>query len=163
MLLTAALDDRSGPGKIASRIGLSADAHTFDVRTNLIEQVLPAHKEKELACLLVDEAQFLTPAQVWQLSVLADDYNVPVMCYGLRTDFQGKLFPGSAELLAIADVLREIRTICHCGRKASMVIRQSEDGITVTDGAQIEIGGNDKYVSLCRKHWKEATGYEQAK
>ena len=163
MLLTAALDDRSGPGKIASRIGLSADAHTFDVRTNLIEQVLPTHQEKELACLLVDEAQFLTPAQVWQLSVLADDYNFPVMCYGLRTDFQGKLFPGSAELLAIADVLREIRTICHCGRKASMVIRQSEDGITVTDGAQIEIGGNDKYVSLCRKHWKKATGYEQAK
>ena len=105
----------------------------------------------------------LTPAQVWQLSVLADDYNLPVMCYGLRTDFQGKLFPGSAELLAIADVLREIRTICHCGRKASMVIRQSQDGTTVTDGAQIEIGGNDKYVSLCRKHWKEATRYEHAK
>ena len=163
MLLTAALDDRAGPGKIGSRIGLSADAHTFDARTDLLAQVLPAHLEKELACLLVDEAQFLTPTQVWQLSVLADDYNLPVMCYGLRTDFQGKLFPGSAELLAIADVLREIRTICHCGRKASMVIRQSQDGTTVTDGAQIEIGGNDKYVSLCRKHWKEATGYEHAK
>ena len=118
MLLTAALDDRAGHGKIGSRIGLSADAHTFDARTDLLAQVLSAHQEKELACLLVDEAQFLTPAQVWQLSVLADDYNLPVMCYGLRTDFQGKLFPGSAELLAIADVLREIRTICHCGRKS---------------------------------------------
>lgn len=163
MLLTAALDDRAGPGKIASRIGLSADAHIFDARTDLIAQVLPTHQAHGLACLLVDEAQFLTPAQVWQLSVLADDYNLPVMCYGLRTDFQGKLFPGSAELLAIADVLREIRTICHCGRKASMVVRQSGDGTIVKDGAQIEIGGNDKYVSLCRKHWKEATGYEQQK
>ena len=141
----------------------NCDAHIFDARTDLIAQVLPTHQAHGLACLLVDEAQFLTPAQVWQLSVLADDYNLPVMCYGLRTDFQGKLFPGSAELLAIADVLREIRTICHCGRKASMVVRQSGDGTIVTDGAQIEIGGNDKYVSLCRKHWKEATGYEQQK
>jgi thymidine kinase len=158
MLLTAALDDRAGPGKIASRIGLSAEAHIFDRDSNLLAQVLPAHQASPLACLLVDEAQFLTPEQVWQLSVLADAYNLPVMCYGLRTDFQGKLFPGSAELLAIADVLREIRTICHCGRKATMVIRQSADGTILTDGVQIEIGGNDKYVSLCRKHWKDATG-----
>ena len=109
--------------------------------------------------MLVDEAQFLTSQQVWQLSALSDDYNLPVMCYGLRTDFQGKLFPGSAELLAIADVVREIRTICHCGSKATMVVRQTATGDIVTDGAQIEIGGNDKYVSLCRKHWKEAVQY----
>ena len=158
MLLTAALDDRAGPGKIASRIGLSAEAHIFDRDSDLLAQVLAAHQASPLACLLVDEAQFLTPEQVWQLSGIADDHNLPVMYYGLRTDFQGKLFPGSAELLAIADVLREIRTICHCGRKAIMVIRQSADGTILTDGVQIEIGGNDKYVSLCRKHWKDATG-----
>jgi len=160
MLLTAALDDRAGKGQIASRIGLRAAAHSFDKDTDLSALVLSVHQREKLSCLLVDEAQFLTAEQVWQLSALVDKYNIPVMCYGLRTDFQGKLFVGSAELLAIADVLREIRTICHCGRKATMVIRQSEDGQTVTDGAQIEIGGNDKYVSLCREHWKEATRHE---
>lgn len=159
MLLTAALDDRAGTGQIASRIGLSASAHMFDASTNLTDSVLKEHQCAPIACLLVDEAQFLTAEQVWQLAGLADSHNIPVMCYGLRTDFQGKLFPGSAELLAIADVLREIRTICHCGRKATMVIRQSEDGNAITDGQQIEIGGNDKYVSLCRKHWKEATDH----
>ena len=163
LLLTAALDDRAGSGVIASRIGLSADAHSFDNQTDLLTDILAVHQQTKLACLLVDEAQFLTAQQVWQLSVLADDYNLPVMCYGLRTDFQGKLFPGSAELLAIADVVREIRTICHCGRKATMVIRQTATGDIVTDGAQIEIGGNDKYVSLCRKHWKEAVQYDARK
>ena len=163
LLLTAALDDRAGSGVIASRIGLSADAHSFDNQTDLLTDILAVHQQTKLACLLVDEAQFLTPQQVWHLSVLADDYNLPVMCYGLRTDFQGKLFPGSAELLAIADVVREIRTICHCGRKATMVIRQTATGDIVTDGAQIEIGGNDKYVSLCRKHWKEAVQYDARK
>ena len=113
---------------------------------------------QSLDCLLVDEAQFLSVDQVWQLSVVVDQLNIPVMCYGLRTDFRGQLFPGSAVLLAVADTLREIRTICHCGRKATMVTRLTETGETVTDGAQIEIGGNDKYVSLCREHWKEMTG-----
>ena len=105
---------------------------------------------------MVDEAQFLTEAQVWQLASVADDLNIPVMCYGLRTDFQGNLFPGSARLLAIADNLREIRTICHCGSKATMVVRQDESGSVLKSGAQVEIGGNEKYVSLCRRHWQEA-------
>lgn len=104
---------------------------------------------------MVDEAQFLTDAQVWQLSSVADDLGIPVMCYGLRTDFQGNLFPGSARLLALADVLREIRTICHCGRKATMVVRQDGDGKVIREGAQIEIGGKERYVSLCRRHWVE--------
>ena len=109
-----------------------------------------------LACVMVDEAQFLSDAQVWQLAAVADEMGIPVMCYGLRTDFQGNLFPGSARLLAIADVLREIRTICHCGRKATMVVRQTESGEIIRQGAQIEIGGNERYVSLCRRHWTEA-------
>ena len=109
---------------------------------------------------MVDEAQFLSKKQVWQLARVADQLDLPVMCYGLRTDFQGKLFEGSGELLAIADDIREIRTICHCGRKATMVVRQSADGKVVKDGAQIEIGGNDKYISLCRRHWSEAMGEE---
>ena len=104
----------------------------------------------------MDEAQFLSKEQVWQLAKIADQLSLPVMCYGLRTDFQGKLFEGSAELLAIADHIREIRTICHCGRKATMVVRQTHDGRVVKDGEQIEIGGNDKYISLCRRHWSEA-------
>ena len=105
---------------------------------------------------MVDEAQFLTDAQVWQLADVADRLRIPVMCYGLRTDFQGNLFPGSARLLAIADMLREIRTICHCGSKATMVVRQDCDGKVIREGAQIEIGGNERYVSLCRRHWNEA-------
>jgi len=160
LLLTADLDNRSGQGKIASRIGLSAEARTFDGRTDIKRLVAQVLKEKTFSCLLVDEAQFLSPAQVWQLSEIVDEKNIPVMCYGLRTDFRGQLFPGSAELLAIADQLREIRTICHCGRKASMVIRQTQAGQVVTQGAQIEIGGNDKYLSLCRVHWKQMTGYK---
>ena len=108
--------------------------------------------------MLVDEAQFLSGEQVWQLARVADRLGVPVMCYGLRTDFQGKLFPGSSELLAIADDLREIRTICRCGRKASMVVRLGADGKIVRQGAQVEIGGEDKYVSLCRLHWEEEMG-----
>ena len=146
LLLTAQLDHRAGEGVIASRIGLSSQAFTFS-------------QDKSLSCILVDEAQFLTDAQVWQLAKVADRLNIPVMCYGLRTDFQGELFPGSARLLALADNLREIRTICHCGKKATMVVRQTEDGKIVQEGDQIEIGGNDKYVSLCRIHWAEAIGH----
>ena len=158
LLLTAALDDRAGAGQIGSRIGLQAEALTFDETTDIDQLITAEHDRASLACVLVDEAQFLSADQVWQLAAVVDRLNIPVMCYGLRTGFWGQLFPGSAVLLAIADNLREIRTICHCGRKATMVVRQTETGQTVTDGAQIEIGGNDKYVSLCRVHWKELTG-----
>ena len=158
LLLTAAFDDRAGKGRIGSRIGLGAEALTFAADTDIEQLTRRAHEQQPLDCLLVDEAQFLSVDQVWQLSVVVDQLNIPVMCYGLRTDFKGQLFPGSAVLLAVADTLREIRTICHCGRKATMVTRLTETGETLTDGAQIEIGGNDKYVSLCRVHWKEMTG-----
>ena len=109
-------------------------------------------------CVFVDEAQFLEEEQVWQLARVADDLHIPVMCYGLRVDFRGELFPGSATLLALADDLREVRTICHCGRKATMVIRRDEGGRAITEGAQVQVGGNETYVSLCRRHWREATG-----
>ena len=158
LLLTAKLDTRVGPGVIASRIGLSADALTFREDTDLFSLIKKSDFDKKRSCVLVDEAQFLSKKQVWQLARVADQLDLPVMCYGLRTDFQGKLFQGSGELLAIADDIREIRTICHCGRKATMVVRQSADGKVVRDGAQIEIGGNDKYISLCRRHWSEAMG-----
>ena len=158
LLLTAKLDNRVSSGVIASRIGLSSKAMTFDADTDLKTVILTEHERSTLSCILVDEAQFLTDEQVWQLAKIADDSNIPVMCYGLRTDFQGELFPGSARLLAVADNLREIRTICHCGSKATMVIRTNADGDVIQEGDQIEIGGNDKYVSLCRKHWAQAMG-----
>ncbi|MEC7559110.1 MAG: thymidine kinase [Pseudomonadota bacterium] len=156
MLLTARLDDRVGEGRIGSRIGLEAAAFVFDGDTDMASLIATQNDAAPLACVLVDEAQFLSDAQVWQLAAVADDMGIPVMCYGLRTDFQGNLFPGSARLLAVADVLREIRTICHCGRKATMVVRQTENGKVIREGAQIEIGGNERYVSLCRRHWVEA-------
>jgi thymidine kinase len=156
MLLTAALDGRHGKGRIGSRIGLSADAFVFSSATDMVALVSDHRKQTEIDCVLVDEAQFLTDDQVWQLAELVDELNIPVMCYGLRTDFQGNMFPGSARLLAIADNLREIRTICHCGRKATMVIRQDAAGTVIRDGAQVEIGGNEKYISLCRSHWRAA-------
>ena len=111
-----------------------------------------------VACVFIDEAQFLETEQVWQLARAVDDLHIPVMCYGLRVDFLGNLFPGSAALLALADEMREARTICHCGKKATMVVRQDEHGNVIKDGAQVQIGGNEAYVSLCRKHWREATG-----
>lgn len=155
MLLTAALDDRTGIGKIGSRIGLDAEAETFAEGDNLFARVENAHEEKPINCVLVDEAQFLSPEQVWQLCRVSDRLGIPVMCYGLRTDFQGKLFPGSAELLALADSLREIRTICWCGRKATMVVRLDEEGRILEDGDQVSIGGEESYVSLCRRHWED--------
>lgn len=158
LLLTAQLDDRAGAGTIASRIGLSSQAQTFHAETDLVQLITHAHQQAHLSCILVDEAQFLTSAQVWDLAAVADTMKIPVMCYGLRTDFQGNLFEGSATLLAVADNLREIRTICHCGSKATMVVRQTEGGDVIREGDQIEIGGNDKYVSLCRKHWSEVMG-----
>ena len=158
LLLTAQLDDRAGAGLIASRIGLKATAETFTTDTDLIGVIQTAHQVQKLSCVLVDEAQFLTKTQVWDLSRVADLMNIPVMCYGLRTDFQGNLFEGSATFLAIADNLREIRIICHCGSKATMVVRQPEGGDVIREGDQIEIGGNDKYVSLCRRHWADVMG-----
>lgn len=155
-ILLAAFDDRAGQGKIASRIGLEADATSFETHTDLFALVDTMHAESPLTCVFVDEAHFMTPAHVWQLSEVVDRLNLPVMAYGLRTDFQGKLFPASQTLLAIADELREVRTICHCGRKATMVVRIGGDGSVMHDGAQIEVGGNEKYVSLCRLHWKGA-------
>ena len=156
MLLTAKLDDRVAEGRIGSRIGLESAATVFDADSDMTHLVAAEHERGKLACVMVDEAQFLTDAQVWQLAAIADEMGIPVMCYGLRTDFQGNLFPGSARLLAVADVLREIRTICHCGRKATMVVRQDGEGRVIREGAQIEIGGNERYVSLCRRHWVEA-------
>ncbi|MCP5071800.1 MAG: thymidine kinase [Rhodobacteraceae bacterium] len=157
-LLTAQLDDRAGTGQIGSRIGLSAKADLFNAETDLFDKIERRRKSSTLACAFFDEAQFLTPDQVWQLARVVDDLDVPVMCYGLRVDFLGKLFPGSAALLALADVMREVRTICFCGHKATMVVRQDAKGNVVSEGAQIQIGGNETYVSLCRKHWREAMG-----
>lgn len=156
MLWTAAVDDRWEGKPIASRIGLAADAHLFDETTDLWARVTAAHAVQPLSCVLIDEAQFLSGAQVWQLARLADEANIPVLCYGLRTDFQGELFPGSAALLGIADSLVELKAVCHCGRKATMNLRVDSNGAAVTAGAQTEIGGNDRYVALCRRHFSEA-------
>ncbi|MEM6664117.1 MAG: thymidine kinase [Pseudomonadota bacterium] len=157
-LLTANFDDRSGPGKIASRIGIEAEADTFGTKDDLYAMIARRLSRGPVACVLADEAQWMTRDQVWQLARVVDDLNVPVMCYGLRVDFRGELFPGSATLLALSDEMREVRTICHCGKKATMVIRVDQDGNALTEGAQIEVGGNDRYVSLCRIHWREAVG-----
>lgn len=157
-LLTARLDTRAGGGRIESRIGIGSDADTFAPGDDLFARAVARLADGPCACILVDEAQFLEPAQVWHLARVVDDLNVPVMCYGLRVDFRGTLFPGSAALLALADEMREVRTICHCGRKATMVVRKDAAGRVLTDGAQVVIGGNESYVSLCRRHWREATG-----
>ncbi|MGZ9811979.1 thymidine kinase [Pseudoroseicyclus sp. H15] len=158
LLLTAQLDDRAGEGTIKSRIGIAQQALTWVGETDLFALIEEERRVHHPACVFVDEAQFLTPAQVWQLARVVDDLNLPVMCYGLRVDFRGELFPGSATLLALADEMREVRTICHCGKKATMVVRKGPDGRVAREGAQIEIGGNDRYVSLCRRHWREAVG-----
>ena len=158
MLWTAALDDRSDEQAIESRIGLGAEAHRFDGETDLWARVSAAHAVQPLACVMIDEAQFLSKDQVWQLARLADKAGIPVLCYGLRTDFQGELFPGSAALLGIADALVELKAVCHCGRKATMNLRVDAGGAAVKQGAQTEVGGNDRYVALCRKHFSEALG-----
>ena len=157
-LWTAALDDRPGFGAISSRIGLASDAHRYEADTDIEARVLEEHAETELACVLVDEAQFLNRDQVWQLARLADEAGIPVLCYGLRTDFQGELFPGSAALLGIADALVEMKAVCDCGRKATMNLRVDENGKAVSEGAQTEIGGNDRYVAMCRRHFSQALG-----
>jgi thymidine kinase len=150
-LFTARLDDRAG-GRIASRIGIDARAEHFEADTDFWALL----KDAQLHCVLIDEAQFLSVAQVRQLARVVDEANIPVMGYGLRTDFQGDLIPGSAALQAWADTLTELKTICFCGRKATMVVRVSPDGVVERAGRQVEIGGNDRYVSLCRRHFSEA-------
>jgi thymidine kinase len=156
LLFTAAVDDRAGAGTIASRIGLTSPAAVFAPETELFAAVAAAHAAATVHCVLVDEAQFLTKAQVWQLAQVADDLGIPVLCYGLRTDFLGNLFPGSQWLLAIADVLSELKAVCACGRKATMNLRIDSKGHAVTSGQQTEIGGNDRYVALCRRHFSAA-------
>ncbi|MBP9182477.1 MAG: thymidine kinase [Fuscovulum sp.] len=157
-LITARFDDRAGAGRIGSRIGIGAEADTFGPGEDLFAKVAARLAAGPVACVFIDEAQFLSKDQVWQLARAVDDLGVPVMCYGLRVDFQGNLFPGSAALLAWADEMREVRTICHCGRKATMVVRKGPDGQALRDGDQVVIGGNETYQSLCRRHWREAFG-----
>ncbi|MFZ9019660.1 MAG: thymidine kinase [Paracoccaceae bacterium] len=157
-LLTAQFDNRAGHGVIGSRIGISQTADTFGLCEDLFAKIETRLLKGPVDCVFIDEAQFLEEEQVWQLARAVDDLKVPVMCYGLRVDFRGQLFPGSAALLALADEMREIRTICHCGKKATMVVRQDKDGKPLRDGAQIQIGGNETYVSLCRRHWRIAVG-----
>lgn len=155
-ILTPRLDDRAGSGTVASRIGLRADAVAFDQDADL-ERLIRADiaAQGQLHCVLVDEAQFLSRSQVWQLSEIVDDLRIPVLCYGLRTDFRGELFEGSQYLLAWADELTEIKTICHSGKKATMTVRVDEAGRAVQDGPQVEIGGNDRYVSVSRAEYKK--------
>lgn len=154
LLLTAFVDDRYGVGRISSRIGLASDAHTFTGDTDLFAFVQAQQAAGRVDCVLVDEAQFLSKEQVWQLTAVADELGIPIMCYGLRTDFQGNLFPGSAALLGVADDLKEIKTICWCGRKATMNMRIGADGKPVEEGEQVMIGGEESYISVCRKHFK---------
>ena len=155
MLWTAAHDDRAGAGTIGSRIALSAPAHTYSHPVDLFDAVGEELKKRELHCVLVDEAQFLTRDHVLQLCRVTDELKIPVLCYGLRTDFQAKLFEGSAALLALADALIELKAVCECGRKATMNLRVDAKGHAVASGAQTEIGGNDRYIALCRRHFFE--------
>lgn len=155
-IITAAIDNRAGVGKVASRIGLEAEAQVFESQTDVKALLMSAHTESKIDCVLVDECQFLTKAQVAELTDIVDELRIPVLCYGLRTDFRGELFEGSQYLLAWADKLIELKTICHCGRKANRVLRTDEHGKAIADGDQVVIGGNDRYVSLCRKHYKDA-------
>ncbi|WP_018690108.1 thymidine kinase [Ahrensia kielensis] len=162
MLFTAALDNRAGERVIASRVGLEEMAETFEAGDDLYARIEARLSGDRIHCIFIDEAQFLSHEQVWQLGRVVDRLNVPIMAYGLRVDFQGNLFPGSQTLLAIADELREVRTICRCGRKATMVVRLDGDGKVTREGDQVKIGGNDTYVSLCRAHWEEEMGRVRA-
>ena len=153
LVLAPRLDDRYGVGVVKSRIGIETKASAFDAGTDLLEFVRSANEAEPLHCVLIDEAQFLTRKQVFQLGEVTDKLGIPVLAYGLRTDFQGEPFEGSKYLLAWSDNLKEIKAICHCGTKATMVLRLDGDGNAVTEGSQVEIGGNDRYVSMCRKHY----------
>ncbi|HUE78978.1 MAG TPA: thymidine kinase [Sphingomicrobium sp.] len=163
MLWTAAHDDRSGAGTIGSRIALSAPAHSYSPGIDLFEAVADELKRRKLDCILVDEAQFLTRDHVLQLCRLSDELGLPVLCYGLRTDFLGQLFEGSAALLALADVLIELKAVCECGRKATMNLRVDAEGHAVAFGAQTEIGGNDRYIAMCRRHFFERLRESEAR
>jgi thymidine kinase len=156
LVFVPAIDTRAGLGRVRSRIGLESPAEVLTPTDNILSRVRHEHATAPVACVLVDEAQFLTRAQVEQLTDVADTLDIPVLCYGLRTDFQAQLFPGSGALLALADDLTELKTICQCGRKATMNVRLGADGKAVREGAQIEIGGNDRYVAMCRRHFKQA-------
>ncbi len=155
LVLAPFLDDRFGAGKVTSRIGIETEATTFRQEEDLFEMIETATRQDPLHCVLIDEAQFLTKDQVFQLGDVTDKLNIPVLAYGLRTDFRGEPFDGSKYLLAWSDNLKELKAICHCGSKATMVVRFDADGNAVTEGSQIEIGGNDRYVSMCRRHFKE--------
>lgn len=160
LLYTASIDDRFGAGLIKSRIGLAEAAQVYDNHTNFNESVRKEldgreHSLPRIACILVDEAQFLTKAQVDELSEVVDSLSIPVLCFGLRTDFQGETFPGSARLLAIADKLSELKAVCVCGRKATMTVRLDENGQVIAAGQQVQIGGNERYESKCRLHHRE--------
>ncbi len=156
LLLTPAINQRDGMGKIASRIGLTKDAESFKQEDDLRLLIHRTHEQAPIACVLIDEAQFLTRPQVEQLAIVADQAGIPVLCYGIRTDFKGNLFPGSAALLGWADNLIELKTICHCGRKATMNLRTDAEGEPIKEGEQVEIGGNERYVAMCRKCFVEA-------
>ncbi|MEC6795814.1 thymidine kinase [Photobacterium sp. S4TG1] len=158
IIFTAAIDDRFGKGKVSSRIGLQEDAELFNSTDDLYQRLINFSNAGKIDCVLIDECQFLTKEQVYQLTEVVDKLDIPVLCYGLRTDFLGELFEGSRYLLSWADKLVELKTICHCGRKANMVIRQDAAGNAIAGGNQVEIGGNDRYVSVCRLHYKEALG-----
>lgn len=155
LLFTAKIDDRFAQGKVTSRLGINAEAQLFDDSTNIFNDVVQIKKQQSIACVLIDEAQFLTSKQVKQLTDVVDRLNIPVLAYGIRTDFLGETFAGSAALLAWADKLIELKTICHCGRKANFVIRRDKHGNAVTKGEQVEVGGNERYEPLCRAHFKE--------
>ncbi|ABE55815.1 thymidine kinase [Shewanella denitrificans OS217] len=155
LVMTASIDNRYGIGKVASRIGLQTEAQVFGEGDNLIELVEATHQQTKLHCVLVDESQFLSKEQVRQLTHVVDNLDIPVLCYGLRSDFQGELFTGSQYLLAWADKLVELKTICHCGRKANMVVRLDGEGKPMREGEQVAIGGNESYESVCRKHFRE--------
>ena len=156
VIFTAKIDNRFGEGKVSSRIGLEADAELFTVETHLFDHIATLNEKQKVHCVLIDESQFLTKEQVHQISDVVDTLKIPVLCYGLRTDFRGELFTGAQYLLAWADKLIELKTVCHCGRKANMVLRTDENGVALADGDQVEIGGNERYVSVCRKHYKDA-------
>lgn len=161
LIFTAEIDNRFAKGKVSSRIGLSAEALLFSPTTNMAEIIKSEICTQKVHCVLIDECQFLTKQQVEQLCDIVDNFDIPVLCYGLRTDFLGELFVGSQYLLAWADKLVELKTVCYCGRKANKVLRVGSDGIPMYEGAQVDIGGNEKYISVCRKHHAEAI--EQAK
>ena len=155
LLLTAEIDNRYSVGKVTSRIGLEAAAHLFNQDNNLFEMVSEQNENETIDCVLIDESHFLSKEQVKQLGQVVDTLDIPVLCYGIRTDFRGELFPGSKYLLAWADNLNELKTVCHCGRKATMVVRLDRDGKVVSDGDQVVIGGNNQYQSMCRRHFAE--------